>query len=195
VKQAPPETPARDRLEHDVSDADKRCQCGACRTRLGEEVSGQYDVLPPIFRGLEHALFVFACPKCNSAPKTAEQNPPAPLPRTQASAGILAWSGAGKFVDGLPLNQIVTIAARHFRCAVRDRLLGWMIKAENRLLSPLTAAMDRVLRQSNYEHMEETTLQVREQHNHRGQQESWFWFRVTGAGTPIVLLGAYSAQV
>ena len=87
-RRRPPKHLPRERIEHDLSDEDKRCQCGACRTRIGEQVSEQYDVLPPTFRVLEHVRFVYACPKCDGAPRTAEQQPPAPLPRTQASAGF-----------------------------------------------------------------------------------------------------------
>ena len=94
-RRKPPKHLPRECVEHDLSDEDKRCQCGASRARIGEQVSEQYDVLPATFRVLEHVRFVYACPKCDAAPKTAKQFPPAPLPRTQASPGILAWIWAG----------------------------------------------------------------------------------------------------
>ena len=193
-RRRPPKHLPRERIEHDLSDADKHCQCGACRIRLSEEVSEQYDVSPPTFRVLEHVRFVYVCPKCDAAPKTAEQYPPAPLPRTQASPGILAWIGASKFVDGLPLNRIATMAERRFGVPFTTTTLAdWVIKAEHRLISPLVEAMDRVLRQSDYVHRDETTLQVLDEPGRTAQQKSWFWLRVTGSGTPIVLMH-YSAS-
>ena len=193
-RRKPPKHLPRERIEHDLSDTDKHCQCGACRTRMGEEVSEQYDVLPPTFRILEHVRFVYACPKCDAAPMTAEQFPPAPLPRTQASPGILAWVGTSKFVDGLPLNRIATLAERRFGVPFTTTTLAdWMIKAENRLISPLVEAMDRVLRQSDYVHMDETTLQVLDEPGRSAQQKSYIWLRVTGSGIPIVLMH-YSAS-
>ena len=162
---------------------------GCCRTRIGEQVSEQYDVLPPTFRVLEHVRFVYACPKCDAAPKTAKQFPPAPLPRTQASPGILAWIGAGKFVDALPLNRIATMAERRFGVPFTTTTLAdWMIKAANRLIAPLLLLLERELRQSDYVHMDETTLQVLEELYREARQKSWIWLRVTGAGRPIVLM-------
>jgi transposase len=188
-RRRPPKHLPRERIEHDLSDEDKRCQCGACRIQIGEQVSEQYDVLPPTFRVLEHVRFVYACPKCDGAPRTAEQQPPAPLPRTQASAGILAWIGASKFVDGLPLNRIATMAERRFSVPFTTTTLAdWMIKAEHRLISPLVAAMDRILRQSDYVHMDETTVQVLDEPGRRAQQKSYIWLRVTESETPVVLM-------
>ncbi len=193
-RRKPPKHLPRERIEHDLSDEEKLCHCGACRTKIGEEVSEQYDVLPPKFRVLEHVRFVYACPVCNAAPRTAEQYPPAPLPRTQASPGILAWIGTGKYVDGLPLNRIATIAERRFDVPFTTTTLAdWMIKAENRLISPLIAAMDQILRESDYVHMDETTLQVLNELNRTAQQKSYIWLRVTGSGIPIVLMH-YSAS-
>ncbi len=92
----------RVRVEHDLSEAEKRCGCGYCLDRIGEETSFQYDVIPPRFQVIENVKFKYACPnsKCGQTPKTAPQDPPPPLPRTQASAGTLAWIGSSKFVGG-----------------------------------------------------------------------------------------------
>ena len=188
-RRKPPKHLPRERIEHDLSDADKRCQCGTCRTRIGEQVSEQYDVLPPTFRVLEHVRFVYACPKCDAAPKTAKQFPPAPLPRTQASPGILAWIGAGKFVDGLPLNRIATMAERRFGVPFTTTTLAdWMIKAADRLFAPILLALEGELRHSDYIHLDETTLQVLLEQDRGARQKSWIWLRVTGAGRPIVLM-------
>ena len=50
-RKAPKDLP-RVRIEHDVPEADRHCQCGACLERIGEETSEQYDVIPPVFRVL-----------------------------------------------------------------------------------------------------------------------------------------------
>jgi hypothetical protein len=36
----------RERIEHDLPEDEKRCTCGACLTRIGEETSERYDVVP-----------------------------------------------------------------------------------------------------------------------------------------------------
>lgn len=90
-RRKPPKHLPRERIEHDLADEEKTCQCGACRTKIGEEVSEQYDVLPPKFRVLEQVRFVYACPTCNAAPRTADQSPSAPLPRTPLLDGFSGY--------------------------------------------------------------------------------------------------------
>ncbi len=91
----PPSDLPRVRVEHDLSEAEKMCDCGYCLDRIGEESSFQYDVIPTKFQVIENVKFKYACPnsKCSQAPKISQQDPPPPLPRTQASAGTLAWVG------------------------------------------------------------------------------------------------------
>jgi len=188
-RRTPPAHLPRVRIEHDLPEEQKRCRCGSCLSRIGETVSEQYDVLPPKFQVLEHVRFTYACPACNRAPKTAERHPPAPLPRTQASPGMLAWIGTGKFVDGLPLNRIARILERRFSLPFTSTTLAdWMIKSAKRLITPLILAMDQALRQNDYLHIDETTVQVLDEAGRTPQQKSYIWLRVSGAGIPIVLM-------
>ena len=48
--------------------------------------------------------------------------------------------------------------------------------------------MDRVVRQRDYVHMDEITLHVFNEPAHRAQQKSRLRMRVTGSGSPIVLM-------
>jgi len=191
-RRLPPKNLPRVRVEHDLPVAEKQCTCGNCLTRIGEEVSFQYDVIPAKFQVIENVKFKYGCsnPQCNQPPKTAQQDPPPPLPRTQASPGVLAWIGASKFVDGLPLNRIATIAEKRFGVPFTSTTLAdWMIKGAERIISPLVDAMEKALYGYDYLHIDETTLQVLNEEGRTAQQKSYIWCRVTGGdGAQIVLM-------
>jgi len=186
----PPKHLPRVRVEHDLPEESKQCSCGHCLTRIGEETSFQYDVIPAKFQVIENVKFKYGCsnPKCAQPPKTAQQNPPPPLPRTQASPGVLAWIGASKFVDGLPLNRIATIAEKRFGVPFTSTTLAdWTIKGSEQILSPLAAALEQALYTRDYLHIDETTLQVLNEAGRTAQQKSYIWNRVSGGNeAPIV---------
>jgi len=191
-RRIPPQSLPRVRVEHDLPEKEKQCVCGDYLNRIGEEVSFQYDVTPAKFHVLENVKFKYGCSnsKCKQAPKTAQQNPPPPLPRTQASPGVLAWIGASKFADGLPLNRIATIAERRFGVPFTSTTLAdWTIKGAERIISPLVAAMEKALCGHDYIHIDETTLQVLSEEGRTAKQKSYIWCRITGCNdTPIVLM-------
>ena len=181
------------RIEHDLSEADKRCGCGACRERIAEERSEQYDIVPPRFQVLEHVRYTYACPNCDQGMVTAPKAPD-PLPRSQVSPGLLAWVGAGKFVDGLPLHRQARILEQRFGVGfTRTTLSNWVIMAAQRLLVPFIKAMEPHLLSRDYLHVDETTLQVLDEPERYAWQKSYLWVRATGAGTgPPILLVDYS---
>ena len=188
-RRRPPAHLPRVRIEHELGEGERRCGCGACLERIGEEVSEHYDVVPPKFQVLEHVRFTYACPACDRAPKTAAQHPPAPLPRTQASPGMLAWIGTAKFVDGLPLNRIATTLERRFEVPFTPTTLAdWMIKSAERLIKPVLGAMEPALRGIDYVHIDETTVQVLDEPGRDARQKSYFWLLASGAGPPMVRL-------
>ena len=191
-RRIPPKDLPRVRVEHDLTEEEKQCTCGNCLTRIGEETSFQYDVVPAKFQVIENIKFKYGCsnPQCDQPPKTAQQNPPPPLPRTQASPGVLAWIGTSKFVDGLPLNRLAGMAEKRFGVPFTSTTLAdWMIKGAERILSPLVAAMENALYGYDYLHIDETTLQVLNEEGRTAKQKSYIWCRVTGGnGVPIVLM-------
>ena len=189
----PPEHLPRTRVEHDLSESEKQCNCGCTKQRCGEETSYQYDVIPAKFQVIENVRIKYSCtnPSCNEAPKTAKMDPPAPLPGTQASSGTIAWVATNKFSDGLDLNRIAKIAQQRFEVPFSSTTLAsWMIKAADRLIDPLVGAMAQVMDRTNYIHIDETTLQVLNEEGREAKQKSYIWCRVTGvnAQTPIVIM-------
>ena len=182
------------RVEHDLPESEKRCDCGYCLDLIGEETSFQYDLIPPKFQVIENVKLKYVCQNSRrgQTPKTAPQDPP-PLPRTQASAGTLAWIGTSKSVDVLPLNRIANIAEKRFGVPLTSTTLSaWMIKGAERIISPLVAAMEIEIKGHDYIHIDETTLQVLDEAGRTAKQKSYIWCRVTGDTNESIILMHYS---
>jgi hypothetical protein len=86
-----------------------------------------------------------------------------------------------KFVDGLPLYRQEAINAREGIDLSRQTMSGWMIQLHERL-SPLMAAMKRLLYQGRVIHIDETRLQVLNEPGRVNTQLSQMW--VYGGGLP-----------
>src|ERR1700734_3042775 len=68
----------RERVEHDVPEADKVCSC--CQTqriKIGEEISEQLDYQPAKLFVWQHVRLKYACPNCAKAASTPLPSPPA----------------------------------------------------------------------------------------------------------------------
>lgn len=92
-------------IVHDLSDEEKVCSAdGTAMVRIGEEISEQLDSKPTQVRVIRHVRPKYACPCCHErvaiAP-VAEQL----LPKSLATASLLAHIATAKFVDGIPLYR------------------------------------------------------------------------------------------
>ena len=77
------------RLENDVPTAELTCPCGHERVVIGEETSEQLDIIPAKVQVLVHVRKKYACKQCEAGVVTAPL-PPQPIPRSNASPGLLA---------------------------------------------------------------------------------------------------------
>ncbi|MDX8382434.1 MAG: IS66 family transposase [Ghiorsea sp.] len=182
-RRIPPKTLPHVRVEHDLSEADKVCSCQQKMDKIGEETSYQYDVIPTKFQVLENVRIKYACtnPDCNCSIKLAKLDPPAPLPGSQASAGLLAWLGTSKFSDGMPTHRIAKMAEKRFGVPFNSTTLSeWQIKAANRILQPIASAIEKQVANCSYIHADETTYQVLNEPDRLAKQKSYIWLLVSG---------------
>ena len=182
------------RVEHDISEADKVCECGECMVRMKAFSSFQYDVTPARFSAIENIRFVYACSaKCGAKVKTVPVAPSV-LPRSQVTPSLLAMIGVQKFEDALPLSRQAKVFKQRFGVPFSDTTLSnWMIKASELRLTPIIDRLESCLLQCNYIQADETTLQVLKEKNKKAQSKSYLWLRVSQEREPIVLLH-YSAN-
>jgi transposase len=209
----------RIRIEHDIAEAEKPCPCGSgrLRRRIGEVVTEQQDIVPPQPRVLQHVRFKYGpCGICDGvfpeqplasdsvpAATTAQliavarpravilaPLPPQPIPKSNASARLLASIAAMKFVDGLPLYRIESVLARSGLDVPRATSAAWMIRL-GQLIVPLINLMNEVQLGYDVLQMDETSVQVLKEDGRPAQSQSRMWVRRGGPAGKTVILFDY----
>jgi transposase len=176
----------RVRIEHDLPEAEKVCACGCALTRIGEETSEQLDIVPAQVRVLTQVRFKYACRVCEETVRTAPL-PPQPIPKSNASPGLLAHIAVAKYQDALPLARQERILQRLGVELPRATLAGWMLKLAL-LLAPLMAQLRAQLLAYDIVQMDETRIQVLKEDGRNPSHPSYMWVQRGGPpGQPIVL--------
>ncbi len=188
----------RTRIEHDIPDADKICACGCQKTRIGEATSEQLDIIPEQIQILQHVRFKYACRWCEGVDDdgptvVTAAMPPQPIPKSNASPGLLAYIGVAKFVDGMPLYRLEPRFKRIGVEIPRNTLAGWMIRCGD-LIVPLINLMQDKLLDHDIIQMDETTLQVLKEKGRAPQSKSYMWVRRGGPPDQTVILFDYESS-
>jgi transposase len=123
----------RERIVHDLAEADKHCAaCGEDLRHIGEEVSERYEYVPAQMLVIEDACQKYACAcKIVTASKPAQ-----PIEKSTASASVLAQVIVSKMADHLPLHRQVKMFGR-FGVELADQTLGGWLRQSADLLEPL----------------------------------------------------------
>jgi transposase len=168
----------------DLSDEEKAAM-GNDWTFIGYDTSEQLAIIPR-----QHYVIAYKRAKYvpnNDAVAGAEQGvriaprPDQILPKSIAHSSVIADVITRKFVDGLPFYRQEAIHARAGIALSRQTMSGWVIQLHERL-SPLMAAMKRLLYQGRVIHIDETRLQVLNEPGRANTQLSYMW--VYGGGPP-----------
>jgi len=164
---------------HDLTKAKKICpHDGHELKRIGEESSEQLDIIPAKIQVIKNIRYKYACPCCDQA-ITQAKLPAQPLPKSQASTGLLAHIAVSKYLDALPLYRQSAMWQRadiHFD---RTTLANWMIKT-GELLTPLINLMQDKLLGNKLIHCDETTVQVLKEPDKPVSSKSYMLVRVAG---------------
>ena len=179
--------------EHDLDETEKTCDCGCQKTYIGDQVSEQLDIVPAKIQVIQHRRKKYLCQSCASTSETAPM-PPQPIPKSNASPGLLAYVITAKFQDALPLYRQETIFKRLDIHLPRNTLAQWIIKAHS-LIQPLYNLMQDHLLDSGYIHMGETSVQVLKEPDKTAASKSYMWVRKTGdPEIPIVLFDYFPSR-
>lgn len=130
----------RQRIDYDLSEAEK-AEFDAV-ARIGEEVSETLDYTPPVLTVIEHARAKYRCEKDGESTIRTAAAEPSPLPKSNVSAGLLAYVLVSKYQDHLPLNRQERMFGRHGVALSKTTLCDWTLGAAEllgRLIAPLTA--------------------------------------------------------
>ena len=187
----PAELPRIDVI-HDLAELEKICACGCQRHAIGEVVSEQLDIIPAQVRVLCHRRQKYACAQCESAPVTAPL-PPQPIPRSNASPGLLAHIAVAKYQDALPLHRQENILQRAGIDLSRQTLARWMIQSAQ-LLQPLHNLLRDELLAGPVIHCDETVVQVLKEPGKSPTSQSYMWAQSGGPPNKAVTLFDYRSS-
>lgn len=177
---------------HDVTDEQKQCACGAQKSRIGQEVSEQLDIIPPKIQVIRNIRPKYVCKKCEGveADEPAVSIAPLPpqiLPRSIATPGLLAWSLTGKFVDGLPFYRMEKILERSGVEISRQTLCCWAVKVAE-LCRPVLELMREDILKGFQIQADETPLQVLQEPGRNPTTKSYMWlFRGGSVEKPVIM--------
>src|SRR5438132_4029963 len=123
----------RERIVHDLEEAEKHCAvCAQDLHEFGEETSERYEYIPAQLIVIEDVCKKYSC-ACTV--KTAGK-PSQPIEKSTAGASLLTQVIVAKFADHLPLHRQAKIF-RRFGVELSDRTMcGWMRQCAE-MLEPL----------------------------------------------------------
>jgi len=182
-------------IEHDIPEAEKICACGCQKTRIGEETSEQLDIIPPKVQVMRHVRYKYACRSCEGTEDDGPTVviaplPPQPIPKSNASPGLLAYIVIAKFLDGLPLYRLTKIFARIGFDLGRGTMANWMIRM-GELIVPLINLMNEVQLDYDVLQMDETSVQVLKEPGKAATSKSYMWVRRGGPPDKTIILFDY----
>lgn len=151
----------RKEIVHELPNEQKHCEHeGVCwaMERIGEEVSERYHYEAPKVWVERHVRPKWGCRYCHQGVHIAAC-PAHILPKSNASASLLAYLIASKFVDGMPIYRVCQQLQRQ-DVALSPGIAGTWVNAVGEAVLPLINLMHEELLDAPFVQMDETYLQV-----------------------------------
>jgi transposase len=146
----------RERIVHDLADAEKHCaSCHQDLRPIGEESSERYEYIPAQLKVVEDVCKKYAC-ACTV--RTATKLPQ-PIEKSTAGASLLAQVIVAKTADHVPLHRQEKIFERHGVDISRKTMGGWLAQCAD-LLKLLYGSAKEVLFQSKVIGTDDTGVKV-----------------------------------
>jgi len=154
--------------------------------KIGEEVTELLEIKPSTIFVRRIVRPKYVLPKNTKTDNdTKEQNdekeiviaelPTLPIPKSNASASILAYILIAKFVDHLPLYRILQIFKRQELILSKSTIGGWVSKAST-LLEPLYDTFKRkFLEDANYIQSDESPIKVQDREKKKTTHRGYMW--------------------
>lgn len=169
------------RVDHHHEPADTHCGCGQPMARVGEDVSERLDVIPAEFFVHRHIRGKWACRCC----QTLVQEPVDPqiIDKGIPTAGLVAHTLVGRFVDHLPYYRLEQINARSGVVTPRSTLASWSGEAGAALV-PLFDAHRAFILGARVLHADETPVNLLDPGAGK-TRKAYVWAYARGAFDPV----------
>ena len=164
---------------HDLSEEEKICACGCIKSRIGEEVSEQLDIIPAKIQVIRNIRPKYVCRNCEGveADEPAITIAPLPeqlIPKSIATPGLLAHVITAKFVDALPFYRQEGQFSRLGIDLPRSTMCGWAMKVSERC-EPILELLNKEIRSGPLINIDETTVQVMKEPGRSNKTKSYMW--------------------
>jgi transposase len=154
---------------------------------IREEVSEFLDIIPAKVQVIRVRRKVYASKTSKDGEVKIAPQMAMPIPKSNASPGLLAWIATAKFCDHLPLYRQETIFERGGVEMSRTTMARWMIELGD-IFDPLVALIKERVHSSGVCHVDETTVQVLKEKGRKPENLSYMWVISSGKyDTPAVL--------
>lgn len=161
----------RQRVEHDLSEAEKHCaECEQDLRLIGEETSERYEYIPARFVVIEDVCKKYAC-ECTV--KTATK-PPQPIAKSAAGASLLAQVIVGKLADHLPVHRQGKMMRRLGVDIADQTMCGWLQQSAE-LLTPLYEQLKQFVLSSKVTGTDDTPVRVLDRSLKATTRKARFW--------------------
>jgi transposase len=173
-----------------LSDDEKQCHCGACKTVIRYETKQMIDYQPCVFEIVEQRREVAACPKgCDGAIVTA-LSPLHILPKIKATESLLAFLIVSKLEDRQPLYHLEKqLYERYAVNCSRQTMAGWIIDLMTPLQPIWNLLKDHII-EYDVASADATTLQVLNEPGRSADIKSYVYcFRGGPPDKGVVLYG------
>ena len=179
-----PEDLPRDIIVHDIAESEKTCDdCGHDLHQMGEDKNEQLEFIPASIKVIEHIRPKYSCRHCEQqgtevAIKIAPV-PPTPIPKSFATASLLAQIITSKYQYALPLYRQESLFKQYGIELSRKTMADWMIKSSE-LLMAIYQRLKAMQLQQTVIHADETPLKV----VHEDKAQCYMWVYCTGSDSP-----------
>jgi transposase len=192
-----PDNLERVEMVHDISEEEKQCNCGCEKTRIGEEVSEQLEMIPAQFRVVRHIRPKYACMNCegveNAEGEGAVKIAPAPvqlIPKSIATASLLSHILVSKFCDSLPFYRQEQQFRRLGLDLSRGTMCIWAVKVAEKC-KRLVELLRQGILSGPLINIDETTFQVLCEPDRRVDSKSHMWVFRGGPPGKVVVVYIY----
>ena len=176
--------------EIDVPETQKICPCcGEAMSPYSHEASEQLHYLPAKLEVHETRRLKYACGHCHGALVRAPMPVLSPIPKSMASASLLAYLIVSKFADGLPLYRIAG-RLRRLGIEISHTLMSeWLMQCYP-LLEELHRRMIRKVLDSGHVYTDDTTLPLQNDDPERRktfEAKLWVYAKDHRHGPPLIV--------
>lgn len=175
---------------YDIPEEEKIDRHGTPLQYIGDEICEKIDIKPAEIRILRiiRRKYSLKCAdvECEDAGVKTATLPPQIIPQGIATPGLLAYIGASKFCDAIPLYRQEKIFNRFGVDMPRSTMCSWFIHIDKRY--DLARLMASDLGRYPVLGIDETGLQVLNEQNRKNTTRSWMCvFRGQGTDRPLVV--------